>query len=229
MRGYWKAQQSGDKNAQQDQGPERQPDCTFQTRSKAPYHETFSSESRYALPTAPHWKGDQLVDSVSGKVLFDDEKQHDSGKPEFAEQGQDGIDFRPAAASGQRSPNPAQRPQSNSAEGLDFQPHAQPPASQPQETISAYTPTLLRRIENVFTEGVPRYSSRTVNNPKYGQMQIASPEEAMTPGEQREHPILTGAGEVAGGMTSPQNVAIVAASGGLGSLPGAGGASCRAW
>ena len=45
----------------------------------------------------------------------------------------------------------------------------------------------------------------------------------MTPGEQHEHPILTGVGEVAGGMTSPQNVAMLAASGGLGSLAGTAG------
>lgn len=63
--------------------------------------------------------------------------------------------------------------------------------------IRAYQPTVWNRIRHVFTEGIPRYSSRTVYDPKYGQAQLLSPEEALTPGEQARHPILTGAGEFA--------------------------------
>jgi hypothetical protein len=88
-------------------------------------------------------------------------------------------------------------------------------------TISAFSPSWWDRIKSVFTEGNPNYSSRTVYDPKFDQMQLVTPEAAMTPAEQQRHPIATGLGEVAGGMTSPQNVAMMAASGGLGSLPGA--------
>jgi len=77
------------------------------------------------------------------------------------------------------------------------------------------------RIKQAVTAGIPNYSSRTVYNPKYGQMQLVSPEEAMTPAEQRAHPMLTGAGEFAGGLTSPQSAALLAGTGGLGELPGA--------
>ncbi len=90
-----------------------------------------------------------------------------------------------------------------------------------QAEIRAYQPTLWARIRNVVTAGVPRYSSRTVYNPKYGQMQLVSPEEALTPSEQRAHPIATGIGEAAGGFTSPESVALLAGTGGLGELPGA--------
>lgn len=100
-------------------------------------------------------------------------------------------------------------------------PSQAPNPSAPRETISAYTPSLWERTKNAITAGIPRYSSRTASNPKYGQMQLISPEEAMTPGEQQRHPVLTGLGEAAGGMTSPENTAILAASGGLGELPGA--------
>ena len=90
-----------------------------------------------------------------------------------------------------------------------------------QATISAYQPTVWDRIKQTVTAGIPNYSSRTVYNPKYGQTQILSPEEALTPAEQRAHPIATGLGEVAGGFTSPQSLAIIAGTGGLGELPGA--------
>ena len=87
--------------------------------------------------------------------------------------------------------------------------------------IHSYNPTVWDRIKDVFTQGNPNYSSRTVNDPKHGQMQLISPEESMTPEEQRNHPILTGTGEVAGGLTSPESVALLAGTGGLGELPGA--------
>lgn len=62
MRGYWKAQQAGDPNAKQ-AGNQHFPD-TYKT----PYHQTFSNESIYATPDAPHWDGGKLIDN-SGKVL----------------------------------------------------------------------------------------------------------------------------------------------------------------
>ena len=62
----------------------------------------------------------------------------------------------------------------------------------------------------MFTEGNPNYSSRTVYNPKYGQNQLISPEESMTPVQQRNHPIATGLGEVVGGLTTPQSTAMLA-------------------
>ncbi|MGA8500904.1 MAG: hypothetical protein WB683_05105 [Candidatus Sulfotelmatobacter sp.] len=90
-----------------------------------------------------------------------------------------------------------------------------------QAEIRPYQPTLWDRIRNVVTAGIPNYSSRTVYNPKYGQMQLVSPEEAMTPSEQQAHPFRTGLGEMAGGLTSPESVALLAGTGGLGELPGA--------
>ena len=104
-----------------------------------------------------------------------------------------------------------------------------PPAHDPTDRFGssgvgearAYTPSIWDRIKSAVTAGIPRYSSRTVNNPKYGDMQILSPEEALTPSEQRAHPIATGIGEIAGGLTSPSSVALLAGTGGLGELPGA--------
>ncbi len=51
-RGYWQAQQGGDPNAQQ-AANQHYPD-TY----KLPGHPTFSNESQYAQPDAPHWEGD---------------------------------------------------------------------------------------------------------------------------------------------------------------------------
>jgi hypothetical protein len=90
-----------------------------------------------------------------------------------------------------------------------------------QGELRTYEPSVWERIKSAVTAGIPRYSSRTVNNPKYGDMQLLSPEEALTPSEQRAHPIATGVGEFAGGLTSPSSVGLIAGTGGLGELPGA--------
>ncbi len=87
--------------------------------------------------------------------------------------------------------------------------------------IRTAQPSVWDRISNVFTSGIPSLSSRTSTNPKYGQMQILSPEESMTPAEQERHPVLTATGEVAGGLTSPGSVGLLAATGGLGQIGGA--------
>ena len=54
-------------------------------------------------------------------------------------------------------------------------------------------------------------------------MQIVTPEAAMTETEQKRHPVLTGLGQVAGGLTSPESVALLASTGGLGEIGGAAG------
>jgi hypothetical protein len=93
----------------------------------------------------------------------------------------------------------------------------------PATGISAYRPSLAERLKSMVTEAIPRTSTKTVHDPTYGQMQLLQPEAAMTPLERERHPVLTGAGEFAGSMTGPENVALLAASGGLGGLPGAAG------
>src|SRR5260370_21370758 len=90
-------------------------------------------------------------------------------------------------------------------------------------SIGARQPSVWERIGNIFTEGIPQFSHRTVYNPKFGSQQFLSPEEVMTPAEQARHPILTATGEVAGGFTSPASIGVIAATGGLGELGGAAG------
>ncbi len=146
--------------------------------------------------------------------------------------GDDEIDFQPLGVRPRPTPRPpraagaaAHLPRVAGDE-IDFQTVAAASAqsrSAPQATISPYKPTLLKRLKNIFTEGIPRYSSRTVHNPKYGSMQLVTPEAAMTPSEQERHPILTGLGEVGGGLTAPENFALIAGTGGLGTLPGVAG------
>jgi hypothetical protein len=43
----------------------------FPDTYKTPYHATFSNESKYATPEAPHWDGDRLLDKY-GKVIADE-------------------------------------------------------------------------------------------------------------------------------------------------------------
>ncbi len=43
---------------------------------KTPYHQSFSNESQYALPTAPRWINDHQLADTSGKVVFDEQASH---------------------------------------------------------------------------------------------------------------------------------------------------------
>jgi hypothetical protein len=92
-----------------------------------------------------------------------------------------------------------------------------------QPTISARKPDIFDRVVAMFREAVPQFSTKTVYHPTYGRSQLIEPEAALTPSEQARHPIATGITEFAGGLTSPENTAILAATGGLGTLPGLAG------
>lgn len=73
MRGYWQAQQANDPQARTTQsqfdGRMHFPD-TFKT----PYHRTFSRESKYALPNAPYWNENRLIDD-QGNIVADETPQ----------------------------------------------------------------------------------------------------------------------------------------------------------
>lgn len=72
MRGFWKSGGQSGYNATA--GAMHQPD-TFKT----PYSESFSNESKYALPNAPHWEGQYLVDEKGNKI-FDDKTSKPIGE-----------------------------------------------------------------------------------------------------------------------------------------------------
>lgn len=71
MRGFWKALQAGDPKAKaavdQNDGKIHYPDFW-----KTPYHATFSNESQWAKPGAPHWTADDRLVTSEGATLFDD-------------------------------------------------------------------------------------------------------------------------------------------------------------
>ncbi len=153
-----------------------------------------------------------------------------------AVQQDDDLDFRPLAAPKQKVQ--AMASATTADDDLDFQPIAQQPKSTPQPrpttaspgqpTIEARTPTLMARAREVLTAGAPwgsflrRYSGR-VSRPgdEKRDPQLITPEAAMTPTEQHQHPIATGLGQLAGGLTTPENVLITAGTAGFGLLPGA--------
>lgn len=91
-----------------------------------------------------------------------------------------------------------------------------------EATISAYQPTIWDRIKSAFEYANPNTRPRIQPKDRDdNSMQIVRPEEFMSETEQKEHPILTGLGQVAGGMTSPESVMLIAGTAGLGELPGA--------
>lgn len=74
MRGFYRALMSGDPRAANavdpNDGRMHYPDTW-----KTPYHETFSKESQWALPTAPSWAPDDKLIAPNGRVVFDDRAQ----------------------------------------------------------------------------------------------------------------------------------------------------------
>lgn len=71
MRGFYRAMQSGDPRAANavdpNDGKMHYPDTW-----KTPYHETFSKESQWAMPSAPGWTDDDKLLAPNGRVVFDD-------------------------------------------------------------------------------------------------------------------------------------------------------------
>src|SRR4051794_3466106 len=59
-------------------------------------------------------------------------------------------------------------------------PNARFSFSGPAQISAAPAPSIWDRIKQAVTSGIPNYSSRTVYNPRYGETQLFSPEEAMT-------------------------------------------------
>lgn len=82
MRGFWQAQQQGDKSAKSSIDPNDNK-LHFPDTFKTPYAATFSNESKYATPNAPHWDGDKYIDK-DGNLLYDDIKGKWTGPKKLA-------------------------------------------------------------------------------------------------------------------------------------------------
>ena len=101
-------------------------------------------------------------------------------------------------------------------------------------SIGPASPSIWERLKSVFEKGMPAFNpefetashfsgDRLPSGKLMPQMQIVTPEAAMTETEQKKHPIVSGVGEIAGSLTSPGSVATIAATGGLGEIGGAAG------
>ena len=105
-------------------------------------------------------------------------------------------------------------------------------------------PGIIDRLWGALKEGIPAFNDKFQTSdvqeayeegrahatgtpqrptPPSPKMQLITPETAMTPAEQKAHPILTGLGEAAGSLTSPESVAMIAGTGGFGEMPGVAG------
>jgi hypothetical protein len=92
-------------------------------------------------------------------------------------------------------------------------------AATPTATIGAYNPSFGQRLSDFvqpFMEHV-----RVGGNAR--DERLLAPEALMTPQQQQAHPMVAGAADIAGGMTSGSNLALMGASGGLGEIPGVAG------
>jgi hypothetical protein len=71
MRGFYKALSEGDPRAANAVDP-NDSQMHYPDTWKTPYHETFSKESQWALPSAPGWTDDDKLLAPNGRVVFDD-------------------------------------------------------------------------------------------------------------------------------------------------------------
>lgn len=71
MRGFFQGLRNGDPRAQSAVDPNdgrlHYPDFW-----KTPYHATFSNQSQFATPDAPHWTPDEKLVGADGQIVFDD-------------------------------------------------------------------------------------------------------------------------------------------------------------
>jgi hypothetical protein len=78
MRGFYRALSSRDPRATSAIDPNDNR-LHYPDYWKTPYHQTFSNQSQWATPDAPRWNNqDQLIDSYSGRVIFDDRQQQNA-------------------------------------------------------------------------------------------------------------------------------------------------------
>jgi hypothetical protein len=70
MRGFYQAAMQGDPNAVAAINPYDH-QMHFPDVWKTPAEPSFSRESKYAMPNAPHWQGDRYLVDENGRVVFD--------------------------------------------------------------------------------------------------------------------------------------------------------------
>lgn len=92
-------------------------------------------------------------------------------------------------------------------------------------SIGPREPSYWERQKARFTEGAPTGSllgrqSSAVNQPGDKPISLIKFEAGMTPKEREKHPVITGIQEILSSLTTPENLALVAGSGGMGELPG---------
>src|ERR1700722_8165677 len=104
------------------------------------------------------------------------------------------------------------------------------PAAQPVSTIGPSTHGVLDSVRRMFGAGAPQGSvmanamdqTGTKDNPR-----LLAPEQLMTESQQQRHPIATGVGEFAGGLTSPDSLMLLAGTAGAGQLAGPAGQTVK--
>jgi hypothetical protein len=84
-------------------------------------------------------------------------------------------------------------------------------------------PSPIKATGNVFLPGRNPNATLEGNEPLVDPSRgLLAPQNLMTETEQRQHPVLTGLGELGEGLTTPENLAFLAGTWGVGSLAGAG-------
>lgn len=127
------------------------------------------------------------------------------------------ADIQKALSGHAQTPQPIPTPQTQPART------PQPPQTPHQAVMSADRPTYWERVQRAYpiidrlqrgVSGLSQLAGSTPTTaealakpaPGMSEERAIAPEQMMSPGAQQRHPILTGAGEFAGGMTTPENL-----------------------
>ena len=248
MRGFWKAMVSGDPRATSGISPSDN-QIHYPDTWKTPNHETFSNESIYAGPGAPHWEGDKLVDS-RGRVIKDETPPAPTNAPiQGFIPGMDrlggaapGVPIPPMAMG---SPAPALLPPPRRVQNVQIQANEIPPppaavistaksgpvpqvAEGPAQTFSEglgqavdYTAQQVPKLASaigVSASGVPLTDEELNQVGDTANQPLVKPS-LMIPDDHRPdatRELIRGAVEGVEGLTTPETLAVIASTGGIG-------------
>ncbi|HVA94427.1 MAG TPA: hypothetical protein VNI36_05925 [Candidatus Dormibacteraeota bacterium] len=192
MRGYWKAQQAGNKYAKTAINPQdhlpHYPDTW-----KTPYDATFSNESQYATPSAPHWEGNRLVSTeqeggAPGTVTVDPDQLTANAPPQAPAQPKQPGTTLPAVEAADR---PAGLKAAVAGPGTFLG------TQEPNDSWSELFHHPIKFAESV-PSGIRDLASKPIAN-----LQALQP--ASTP---QEHPFYSAVAKTASGFITPENVGI---------------------
>jgi|GEM_PF-6067428 hypothetical protein len=210
-------------------------------RKTAPQVRTVASDGIDFQPTAPTSRAQRLAARVSSDEIdfqpaeqpatFDTLYKTPQSTPTPSERAARVGDLSLAQPFAPKTFDLTEVPRSPFTNQLELSPAMRTEEEKRREgTIGPREVTVTDRLKRMLGSGAPEGSFAaeiTGERGTKGQPRLLSPEELMTESEQLRHPILTGAGEFAGGFTTPEGLLLMGLTAGAGELAGPGAQTAK--